>query len=333
MGNKDSVVFPDASPDPEARLSVAVSRAQANGARLLGVDVSPPSTLEGQWRNQAVALEDTFEGRLGRIGAELRVPHRGPSDGEREALLRPRRRLGGRDSARRRGVGPDAVRRAGGGSALGRGAHVDPAARLAARARQGESLPYLEFEPRGNLRRLDVLPILTRGRKVALFASAPRADTRDSDVALIAGHLLRHEVRVEVYTWPAMGHTSAMSAPFAYLNMQKDDRIVAGYYYGHSRWMARLFGGVSQDFLHQPVMPTALPIDRRWRRRSRGRCFVQDSSRPVSRPGQMALANSSGRPLDVIPIKRWSDRQQVAIFRTWAQVSSRVQAMRFCAGA
>lgn len=103
----------------------------------------------------------------------------------------------------------------------------------------------------------DAMPILTRAKKVTVFAFGPRSDSKNSDPELMAGHLRQHGVPAEVYTWPETGEMSAVEALFTCLGTQEADSIVAGAY-GHSRLFEGLFGGVSHVLLNQPAMPVLM---------------------------------------------------------------------------
>lgn len=257
MDYKDIVVFLDASPDTEARLDLAVSLAQANGARLLGVDVSPPSAFEGRWREQATMLQDTFEGRLGQSGldGEYRIADRATASWKdfyahyADLVIATQR-----DEESLELVSPEVPEEV----LLAAGVPMLVLTHGWRPAPIGASVVLAWNSSREATRAAhDALPILARARKVTLFAYAPHADMRDNEAELMAGHLRRHAVPVEIHTWPAAGSMTPIEALFACLDTQEADLVVAGCY-GHSRWMERLFGSASQDLLGQRVMPTLL---------------------------------------------------------------------------
>ena len=103
----------------------------------------------------------------------------------------------------------------------------------------------------------DAMPFLRAAEKVMLFAFGPHADLEDTAPNLMAEHLRRNSARVDVETWPDLGDVSPISALFASLDENEIDLIVSGAF-GHSRLFEGLFGGVSNDLLHNPPKPVLM---------------------------------------------------------------------------
>jgi len=75
MPYRDIVVYLDASELNESRVLTAINIAKHHKAKLIGVDISTAEALDGERREQAQAIEDTFEQlvRAAGVEAECRV--------------------------------------------------------------------------------------------------------------------------------------------------------------------------------------------------------------------------------------------------------------------
>lgn len=257
LGYREILVFLDASPDNDARLVVAIALARQHEARLIGVDVSPPSAFEGRWGDRARRIQDDFANQLKQsaLDGEYLIAGTGAADWKdyyahyADLVVATQRDDSNADVIPARV--PDDVLLSAGVPML-----ILPFAWRPAPF--GESV-VLAWNPSREATRAvhDAMPILAHAKKVTVFAFAPRTDAMESDPELLACHLRRHGVSSDVYTWPVTGDISAVEALFACLDMHDADLIVAGAY-GHSRWFEGLFGGMSRALLRQPVMPVLL---------------------------------------------------------------------------
>ena len=79
MAYKDILVYLDPTDEAQSRLSLAVTMAQAHGARLTGVDASSEAALGGAWGELASRIGPEFEAAIkkaelvGRAGRVLRA--------------------------------------------------------------------------------------------------------------------------------------------------------------------------------------------------------------------------------------------------------------------
>jgi len=257
MPYKDILVFLDATSDTPARLDLAVSLAQEHGARLLGVDVSTPAAFEGRWKDQATGLQDLFHARRNsaHVAGEFWAADR--SAGSWKALYAHFADLA--IATQRHETNLEAVL---------------PAVPQDVLLSAGVPLIVLppDWQPQSVGRNIvlawnasreatrathDALPLLSRAERVTLFEFAPPADQMESALGLMADHLRQHGIEAELFTWPDTGENSLLDALFSCLDRQGADLIVAGAY-GHSPLFERLFGGVSQDLLHNVSMPVLM---------------------------------------------------------------------------
>jgi len=251
---KEILVFLDATADTPVRIDLAIQIARAQGARVLGVDVSAPAAFEGHWKPQATGLQDLFKSRVGQAGldGQFRVADRATASWKDfyahfVDLVIATQRDETVATLTLPEIPEDVLLSAGVPMLiLPSGWQPRPV---------GESI-VVAWSPSREATRAshDALPLLTRAHRVTLFEFAPQADRSDSAPNLMAEHLIRHGVKAEVYTWPDTGEMSAVDALFACLDCQEADLIVAGAY-GHSRFMEGLFGGVSRGLLQNPTLP------------------------------------------------------------------------------
>ena len=250
MGYKDILVFLDGSPDTEARLDLAVSLAHAHQARLLGVDVSPPSAAEGRWRDRVVGLQELFEGTLAPsgVGGQYLVADQGAAGAYAhyaDLVVATQR---SDDTELVPAAVPEEV-------LLSAGIPVLVLPRGWRPAPVGERIVLAWNASRESTRAAhDALPILVRAHKVTVFTFGVRSDGAKASAELMADHLRRHGVPAETSTWKDTGDMSPVEALFADVDTQDADLIVSGVY-GHSSLAERLFGGASHDLLREPIMP------------------------------------------------------------------------------
>ncbi|WP_340669936.1 universal stress protein [Phyllobacterium sp.] len=103
----------------------------------------------------------------------------------------------------------------------------------------------------------DSMPLLINAESVALFVFDRSFNPRRSDVLDVVAHLERHGVKVTVDGWRDTGEVDAISAMFACVDRDEADLIVAGAY-GHSPLVESLFGGASEQLLHNISMPVMM---------------------------------------------------------------------------
>lgn len=257
MPYKDILVFLDATSDTAGRLELAITLAQQNDARVIGVDVSAPAAFEGRWKDQAAGLQDLFQSRLdhAHLDGGFRVADR--STGSWKALYAHFADLVIATQRHESNAGlvlpavPEDVLLSAGVPVLilPPGWKPKPV---------GRSI-VLAWTPSREATRAvhDALPLLTQAQKVTLFEFAPPADSLDFAPNLMADHLRRHGVEAELFTWRDVGDSSPVDALFSCLDRQEADLIVAGAY-GHSRLVEGLFGGVSSDLIHNVSMPVLM---------------------------------------------------------------------------
>lgn len=257
MSLNDIVVFLDPFIDTEARLKVAIELAKAHGARLTGVDISTRAALEGPMHFAAGALEQRFNEVVQSEqveGVYKIADHRSQSWKDFYSHY------------------ADLV--------IASQHNPETPARLAADIVESVLLsagvPMLifpagwQYTPIGQRVALawnasreatravhDALPLLRTAKKVVLFEFAPRADLIESALELMADHLKRHGVQVDIQSWQDTAGNTPISTLFAALDKNDIDLIVAGAY-GHSRLFEEFFGGLTRDFLKQPSMPVLL---------------------------------------------------------------------------
>ena len=70
MSYKDIIVYLDASDLNEPRVETAIKIAKRHKARLIGVDISTSEAFEGERREQALAIQDTFDNMVRVAGLE-----------------------------------------------------------------------------------------------------------------------------------------------------------------------------------------------------------------------------------------------------------------------
>jgi nucleotide-binding universal stress UspA family protein len=254
MSYKDILVFLDGSVENAARVNFALSLAKAHGARLTGVDVNSPAAFDGEWSERARALQDMFEAcaRRSDVEGRFKVADRKSDTWKNCYTLyadlviatQPYREASDRILP---GVPGDLLTSSGVPMIL---LPRDWRPRAV-----GEEV-LIAWSPSGQASRAvhDAMPLLSRARKVTVFAFNPPADVKDSDIDLLRDHLLAHGVRAEADRWTDTGELSAIEALFASRAAEEADLIVAGAY-SHSRIREALFGGMTKSLLEQFSLP------------------------------------------------------------------------------
>jgi len=248
------LVFLDGSTDNEARLDFALSLARKHDARLTGVDVNSAAAFESEWSERAIAVPDLFEAKARQLGVEARF-----KVADRESIswkdfyahyadlliaTQPNTEASGMILS---AVPGDVLISAGVSMIV-----------LPHRWKSGpaDQNVVIAWSPSSQATRAvhDAMPILTRARKVTIFAFDPPSDRKDADIELLCDHLLVHGVVAETDRWPDTGELSVIEALFASRAMEDADMVVAGAY-SHSRFRETLFGGMTRELLQQFSVP------------------------------------------------------------------------------
>jgi nucleotide-binding universal stress UspA family protein len=243
MRYKDILVFLDASQNTDGRVQLAITLAQRYGARVVGVDVSPPSAYQGEWRGRALAISNDFEAalKISGVKGEYRVAGKTTARWVDFYAYYADLIIATQHDPALSDVVPSAIPD---GVLLSAGV---PMLILPSEWRPepvGESVVVAWSASREAARAVhDALPILRKARQVTLFT-----------FGLMADHLRQHDITAEPYRWPDVGDMTPVSALFACLDQHGADLIVAGAY-SHSRLREEWFGGASRDLLTQPTMP------------------------------------------------------------------------------
>ena len=251
MAYKDILVYLDPTGESLERLRFAAGLAKTNGARLIGVDASSGSGVEGAENSEVI--RKTYEEAAAGVKAVF-VPAEKPGQGEAfthcvDLIV----------ASAPGGPARDTIRRG-----------------MLDRALTESGVPMLILPPdwtggtvgqdviiawnggREALRAVhDAMPILEKAGKVTVFCFSSRpSDLRDSAGVLI-NHLEAHGVAAHLSDWTNTGDLSAIEALFASLDTQEADLIVAGAF-GRSRLYEGLFGGVSLDLIRQQSLPVLM---------------------------------------------------------------------------
>jgi nucleotide-binding universal stress UspA family protein len=254
MTYKDIVVYLDGSPENQDRLDLAVALAKTFEARLTGVDVSTEAAFKSEWAERAAGVQDLFEQRAAQIGLRHRFSAAGRGS-QNWQDLRPHYAdllIGSQPNAATSG-------------------YILPA--IPQELLMSSGVPMIVTPPRwhsGPIGRNiivawspsreatravhDAIPLLARASKVTLFAFDLPANLANGELELLRDHLGEHGVKSEIESWPDTGEITAIDALFASRAMEEADMIVAGAY-GHSRLLESLFGGMTENLLHQISMP------------------------------------------------------------------------------
>jgi nucleotide-binding universal stress UspA family protein len=254
MTYRDILVFLDGSQDNEIRLDFALSLAKEHGARLTGVDVNSAAAFEGEWSQRARTVEESFQAKARQAGTSIRfrVANR-EATGQKNLYAhyadlliatQPNPEASGMILP---GVPEDVL--------ISAGVPMIVLPRQWKPESADQNI-VIAWSPSSHAARAvhDAMPILTRARKVTVFAFGPPSDDSDDDLKLLCDHLLIHGVVTETDQWHDTGELSAIEALFASRAMEDAAMIVAGAY-SHSRFRETVFGGVTKDLLHQLSVP------------------------------------------------------------------------------
>ena len=253
MAYKDILVYLDPTSATQDRLRLAVSMAQAHGARLTGVDASSEAALGGAWGDLASRLGREFEAAIkeaklvGRfIGASAALAIGGEYGHCIDLIIAPRPE--GEARALVRSEIPDGMLLASGAPMLILPDNWKPSS-------VGENIVIAWNASREAARAVhDAMPLLVKAKKVTIFTFSARDGALQATSEILVDHLRQHGVVAQISDWTNTGDLSAIEALFASLDTQDADLIVAGAF-GHSRLFESLFGGVSFDLMRQPTTP------------------------------------------------------------------------------
>jgi nucleotide-binding universal stress UspA family protein len=251
MAYKDILVYLDPTAESLERLRFAVGLAKTHSARLIAVDASSASGVEGAENSEVI--RKTF-GEAAAATKAVFVPADKPD--EAEAYLHC---VDLTVAPAPGGPARDAVRHG-----------------MLDRALTESGVPMLILPPdwtggavgqdvviawnggRQALRAVhDAMPFLEKAGKVTVFCFSSRPSDLRASAGMLIEHLGQHGVAAHVSDWTNTGDLSAIEALFASLDTQDADLIVAGAF-GHSRLYEGLFGGVSLDLIRQQSLPVLM---------------------------------------------------------------------------
>ncbi|MEK1850622.1 MAG: universal stress protein [Phyllobacterium sp.] len=260
MSYKDIIVYLDASDLNEARVETAIKIAAQHNAKLTGVDISTAAAFEGERRERAQAIQGTFEKMVRTAGleAECRVASTSAKTAQELFSLshcadfivasQPHP-----DSAHLTAAAvPKDVLLASGVPML-----ILPTGWEAKDPVGRRILLAWNFSRESTRALHDSMPMLAKAESVVLFVFDANFDSHRSDLLDVVAHLERHGIKVTVDGWRGTGDVDTIGAMFASLDREEADLIVAGAY-GHSPLSESLFGGVSEQLLHNVSMPVVM---------------------------------------------------------------------------
>lgn len=269
MALKDLLVCLDSHPSVEARINLAISLAQLDGAHLAGLHVVPPAPMPAYYTPETVEISrslrkkaaETFEQTVGQrfndalrrqgLQGELRVVEGEVDD---EATLHARyvdlTIVGQADPDRplEEAVSPDHL-------VLYSGRPVLVVPYIGHSGTLGERVVVAWNAGREASRAVnDALPLLSRAKLVRVLAlnperTGPHGEQVGADIAL---HLARHGVTAEVSVMNTeIGEADMLLSQVADAGA---DLVVMGAY-GHSRARELVLGGVTRHMLRHMTVP------------------------------------------------------------------------------
>lgn len=258
MSYKDIIVYLDASDLNEPRVETAIKLAEQHKARLIGVDISTSEAFEGERREQALAIQDTFDNMVRVAGLETECRVAGTSAKSAKELFSHCADLIVASQPH-----PDSAHLA--AAAVPKDVLLTSGVPMLvlptgwkAKGPIGRNILLAWNFSRESTRALhDAMPLLIKAESVALFVFDASFDPRHSDVLDVVAHLERHGIKATVDGWRDTGEIDAISAMFASLDRDDADLIVAGAY-GHSPLLESLFGGASEQLLSNISMPVVM---------------------------------------------------------------------------
>ncbi|CAN7336985.1 universal stress protein [Rhizobium sp. LjRoot258] len=258
MAYRDIVVYLDAGADSTARVRTAINVAAKHQARLIGVDVSTKEALEGESREQALAIEDEFATAVRKAGLDFQYHVARPEAHTAEQLFSHCADLLVTTQPH-----PDHLHLS--NSAVPKEILMTAGVPMlvlptgwAGEDAIGEQVVIAWNFSRESTRAVhDAMPILKAARKVFLFVFASNYSDKNADVQEIKSHLEHHGIAVVLAGWRNTGENDFTSALFAGLDRESADLIVCGAY-GHSPLFEDMFGGATRDLLNNISMPVLM---------------------------------------------------------------------------
>jgi nucleotide-binding universal stress UspA family protein len=249
MAYKDILVYLDPTGESVERLRFAADLAKAQGARLVGVDVSAAEAVRPE------VARELFETTTREAGVKaVFVPAERPGEGEAfshcvDLMIAPAPGGLSRDVVRRHALDQ---------ALLESGAPMLILPPEWTGATVGNNIVIAWNGGREALRAVhDALPFLEKARKVTVFCFSARPSDLRASATMLVHHLEAHGISAHISDWTNTGDLTAIEALFASLDTQDADLIVAGAF-GHSRLYEGLFGGVSMDLMRQQSLPVLM---------------------------------------------------------------------------
>ena len=255
---RDVLVYLSVGDNALSRLGAAISLAQRHGARLIGVEVTHPGVYATDRAADATQIQERFL-RAAEAAGVRSVFHAASREDavEWKALYSHYADIVIAPSASEADAGfvlpgvPEDV-------LLGSGVPVLVIPDEWQPQPLGECVVLSWNASREATRAVhDALPILTRARKVVIFAFDARRDVLHDEIDLLQNHLAAHGVKADQYAWPDSGTLEPADALFSCLSDEGGDLIVAGGY-GHPRLLERLLGGVSRTLARTLTIPVLM---------------------------------------------------------------------------
>ncbi|MBP2442763.1 universal stress protein [Rhizobium leguminosarum] len=258
MAYRDIVVYLDVGEDCAARVRTAIDVAAKYQARLIGVDVSTKEALEGENRDQALAIEAQFSTAVRESGLDFQYHAARPEAHTAEQLFSHCADLLVTTQPH-----PDHHHLS--NSAVPKEILVTAGIPMlvlptgwTGKEAIGEQVVIAWNFSRESTRAVhDAMPILKAARKVFLFVFASNYSDKNADVQEIKAHLEHHGVAIVLAGWRKTGENDFTSALFAGLDRESADLIVCGAY-GHSPLFEDMFGGATRDLLNNVSMPVLM---------------------------------------------------------------------------
>lgn len=260
MSYKDIVVYLDATDQNEPRVETAIKIAAQHNAKLIGVDISTAAAFEGESRERAEAIQDSFESmvRIAGLEADCRVAGNLAKTTQElrslsyctDLIVASQPHQDGAHLAAA-AVPKDVL--------LSSGVPMLILPRWwEAKEPIGRSVLLAWNFSRESTRALhDSMPMLAKAESVTLFVFGADFDPRHPDVMDVVAHLGRHGIKVTVDGWRDTGEVDVISAMFTFVDRARADLIVAGAY-GRSPLSEYLFGGTSEQLINNISVPVMM---------------------------------------------------------------------------
>jgi nucleotide-binding universal stress UspA family protein len=249
MSFKDLLVYLDPSAESVERVRFAIDLAKADGARIIGADISTPSA-ENDVVTRKSFEEVTRESSLDAVFLSSEQSDRAVAFTHCVDLIIAPAPEGEAIDGFRKGVIEHAL--------TDSGAPVLLLPRSWTRASVGRNIVIAWNGGREAARAVhDAMPFLRKAEKVTVFAFSSGPSGLRNSAEILVSHLAAHGIRAGISDWTNAPAVGAVEALFASLDAQEADLFVAGAF-GHSRVWEGLFGGVTLDLMHQQLLPVLM---------------------------------------------------------------------------